>query len=172
MIRHCLLPILAFITSVLYAQVETGTPKIVRSEGIEMKAINLEPAVDQEVAPPNSTGDFDTPPCHPDCAKAEGQACLDKTSSLVLAKLKGAMGTPVADLATHGNSPVSVSFAINQFGDMKDIRVQELVGDKELYQKIMVALYDLPKFAPAIKDGAATGATMHLNYRYADLFEK
>jgi len=144
----------------------------VKSEGIEMQAITPDPTPDMAIAPPSAAGDFDTPPSHPDCAKAEGQACLDRTSALVLIKIKESMGAPSQDLAIHGNDVVSISFGINQFGDMKDIRVQELVGDKELYQKIMVALYDLPKFTPAMKDESAVGATMHINYRYADLFAK
>lgn len=171
MLRH-FAPILLLAIPCFCCAQETETPTIIKSDGIEMQAINPDPAPDMAIAPPSATGEFDTPPSHPDRGKAEGQACLDRTSALILAKLKESMGTPSQDLATHGNDVVSISFGINQFGDMKDIRVQELVGDKNLYQKIMVALYDLPKFTPAMKDGAAAGATMRVNYRYADLFGK
>ncbi|MBK6946168.1 MAG: hypothetical protein IPH21_16100 [Flavobacteriales bacterium] len=171
MIREFASILLLSSTGLCWAQQPT-TPTIVKSDGVEMQAIKAEPAPDMVIAAPSATGEFDTPPSHPDCAKAEGQACLDRTSSLILTKLKTSMGVPSQDLATHGNKVVSISFGINQFGDMKDIRVQEQVGDKDLYQKIMVALYDLPKFTPAMKDGATTGATMHINYTYADLFAK
>ena len=171
MLRQIAPILLLCLPGLCWAQ-EPVTPTVVKSDGVEMKAIKAEPASAMAVAPPSATGEFDTPPSHPDCAKAEGQACLDRTSSLILTKLKSSMGAPSQDLATHGDQVVSISFGINQFGDMKDIRVQEQVGDKDLYQKIMVALYDLPKFTPAIKNGAATGATMHINYSYADLFGK
>jgi len=169
--RH-LAPILLLSLPYFCCAQETDAPKIVKSEGIEMQAIAPVPAKDMALAPPSAVGDFDSPPSHPDCAKAEGQACLDRTSALVLSKLQESMGTPAQDLDIHGNDVVSISFGINQFGDMKDIRVQELVGDKDLYQKIMVALYDLPKFTPAMKDGSSVGATMHISYKYADLFGK
>jgi hypothetical protein len=65
--------------------------------------------------------------------------------------------------------PVSISFAINQFGDMKDIRVEH-TGSSDLPKKVIVALYALPKFIPAKMDGASVATTVSITYPYDALF--
>ncbi len=74
-----------------------------------------------------------------------------------------------ADASGPHSQPVLITFAINQFGEMKDIRVEH-TGSSDLPKKVIVALYALPRFVPAKKDGASVGTVISLSYPYDALF--
>lgn len=113
-------------------------------------------------------GDIDVAPAPPACNDTEGQdrsSCIHKE---VLAAIRKGMDAS-ADRSGPHSHPVMITFVINQFGEMKDIRVEH-TGSTELPKKVIVALYALPKFSPARKDGKAVGSTVKITYPYESLF--
>lgn len=143
---------------------EPDPPAMIKSEAVELKAASTAaPGI-------TATGDFDAPPSHPECS-AKKDGALDCTAGLVLKGIRAHMVAPTMDLKTYGEYPVTVTFVVNQFGDMKDVRVDHS-ADADLAKRIVVAMYDMPKFEPAHKADAATGSTVEVVYHYADLFEE
>lgn len=114
------------------------------------------------------TGEFDVAPAPPACAESEGQARLNCISTEVLAAIRKG-SDPSADRSGPHSYPVLITFVINQYGEMKDIRVEH-TGASDLPKKVIVALYALPKFIAARKDGRAVGATVSITYPYEALF--
>ncbi|MCB0770531.1 MAG: hypothetical protein KDC00_09010 [Flavobacteriales bacterium] len=114
------------------------------------------------------SGSYDIAPAPPSCADTEGDGRLNCLSTEVLAAVRKRMDQGAQASGPHAR-PVSISFAIDQFGDMKDIRVEH-TGSSELPKKVIVALYALPKFIPAKKDGASVGTTVSISYPYEALF--
>jgi hypothetical protein len=114
------------------------------------------------------TGAFDVAPAPPACAESEGQARLNCISDEVLAATRKG-SDPSADRSGPHSYPVLITFVINQYGEMKDIRVEH-TGASELPKKVIVALYALPKFIAARKDGKAVGATVSITYPFEALF--
>ncbi|MEZ4805906.1 MAG: hypothetical protein R2815_00335 [Flavobacteriales bacterium] len=163
MLRTITLSICFFVAVMASAQ-EPASPVQVTSAPIEMQAV-AEAAVGI-----TATGDHDTPPSHPQCSDRKDGA-LDCTADLVLAGIRQHMEAPTMDLKTYGEYPVTVTFVVNRFGDMKDVRVDHS-AEADLAKRIVVAVYDMPKFTPAVKAGAATGSTIQVVYRYADLFDQ
>jgi hypothetical protein len=115
-------------------------------------------------------GDYDVAPAPPACTELAGEARLNCVSSEVLAAIRKGMDQDAQAAGPHSH-PVLISFVINQFGDMKDIRVEH-TGSSDLPKKVIVALYALPKFVPAKKNGASVGTTLNITYPYAALFTK
>lgn len=118
----------------------------------------------------SATGAFDVPPAHPDCDPLQGQERLDCTAAKLLATIRERNGEPRLDLGRFGSSMVTISIGVNQFGEAKDIRVDQL-GDPQLHRNVSTAIYALPTFKPALKDDARTSATMILRYPYEELFK-
>ncbi len=147
------------------------TTTVVKSGPLEMKAADERPNSVIILMPAAATGDFDAVPAHPECTGKKGQESLDCTAALVQALIVEKLEAPTLDMEQWGSSVVGIRFTINQFGEVKDIRVDHS-GDRELSQQVILALYDLPKFNAAAKDGQAVNSTMEVNFRYEDLFNK
>lgn len=154
----------------LSAQEKTApVPRIEKSAPVEMANPDAKPA---SIAPPTAVtiqGDHDTPPAPQACKGKSGQVVLDCLSREVLAAIRAKMD-PLDATSSVSPALVVVTFVINQFGDMKDIRV-EYNGTSDLSKKVIVALYTLPKFAPATKDGSNVGTSVKVTYPYKALFE-
>jgi len=172
MVRTLLLFALSLATCGAFAQEKrSGKSKVVKGEAKELPAAETAPPAPPPAPEPTAlaVGDFDTPPAPPACAEFAGQERLDCVSEKVLAEVRSKVGKAGLDMKSWGHTPVSITFLVNQFGDMKDIRVEHF-GDNELPKKVIVALYGLPKFTPANKGGANVSATIQLTYSYAQLF--
>jgi hypothetical protein len=158
------LMVLLLACSSIFAQ----DPAVVRSAGVEMQPATARPAL-EVVKTISVTGEHDVPPAHADCKTRKGQERLDCTNEHLLGVIRKHLGPPAFDLDEWGDSIVAISFSLNQYGEVKNIRVEHKV-DGGLAQPITVALYSASGFAPAMKDGAAVHSALQLNYRYADLF--
>lgn len=168
MYRHLIASLCIAITSIAVAQ-EEKPATVVRSGSMEMKAVDERPNSVIILSPAAAKGDFDVAPAHPECAGKEGQESLDCTAARVRKLIVEKLGEPSLDLEQWGSSAVGIHFSINQFGEVKDIRVDHS-GDQQLSKQVIIALYDLPKFDPATNKGTAVNSTMEVNYRYEDLF--
>ncbi len=158
----CILPILA-------VGQETKEATVVKSGAVEMKAVDERPAGVIILSPAMAKGDFDVAPAHPTCENSKGQERLDCTAAEVKKIIRSKMKEPGLDLKQWGTSAVSIMFAVNQYGEVKDVRIDHS-GDPELSRNVMVALYDLPRFVPARKGEGNVSANMQVNYRYEELF--
>jgi hypothetical protein len=148
---------------------ETKEPTVVKSGAVEMKAVDERPAGVIILSPAMAKGDFDVAPSHPSCEKMKGQEQLDCTAAEVKKVIRSKMKEPALDIKQWGTSAVSIFFTINQYGEVKDVRVDHS-GDAELSKHVMVALYDLPRFVPARKAETNVTSSMQVNYRYEELF--
>jgi hypothetical protein len=160
---------LLLVAGTTLAQTKTQ-PQVVRSAPKEMKEdVNVLPAAFAEASGLVLTSEVDTPPVHPDCADLKDpQGC---TAQAVLAVLRNHAGKPGLDLKHAGEQPVTVSFLVNKFGEVKDVRVEH-PGDPQLSQKAVVAMYDLPKFNAATKGGGRVDAGMRMVVPYGELFKQ
>lgn len=113
-------------------------------------------------------GDHDTAPAPEACAGKSGELRNDCMYQQVLATIRSEMGTQDPNDGAVAY-PVAISFVVNQFGDLKNIRVDH-TGSTDLSNKVVTALYDMPKFAPATKAGANVGSTVTITYPYQSLF--
>ena len=98
------------------------------------------------------TGTFDEAPALPSTQKLAGQQRIDATAAAVLEAVRKRMPSTAAD--EMRSITVSIHFTVDQYGDVKDIRVQHQ-GEPKLMNTVSVALYEL-RFIPATKDGVAT----------------
>ena len=98
------------------------------------------------------TGDFDQAPAFASTQKLSGQERIDATAAAVLDAVRKRMPAPQAEEVR--SITVSIHFTVDQYGDVKDIRVQHQ-GEPKLMNTVTVALYAL-RFIPATKDGTAT----------------
>jgi len=98
------------------------------------------------------TGTFDEAPALPTTKQLAGQERIDATSDAVLNAVRERMPAIPAD--ENRSITISIHFTVDQYGDVKDIRVQHQ-GEPKLMNTVSVALYEL-RFMPATKDGAAT----------------
>ncbi len=172
MIHRTLIAGLCFLGSFSIAMAQEEKPAtVVKSGGMEMKAVDERPNSVIILSPASAKGDFDKLPHHPECEGKEGQESLDCTAAQIRKLSAEKLGAPGLDMEQWGSSAVAINFTINQFGEVKDIRVDHS-GDQELSKKLIVALYDLPKFDPATKEGKAVNSSMQVNYRYEELFRK
>jgi hypothetical protein len=143
---------------------------VIKPGTVEMKAENERPGGVIIMSPATASGDFDVPPAHPECAGEEGQDRLECTSDQIFALVKEKVGEPTLDMGEWGTSPVNINFSINQFGEVKDIRVEHS-NDTGLQRKVIIALYELPKFNAATKGGKPVTSSMQVNYTYEELFK-
>ncbi|MBP6575215.1 MAG: hypothetical protein KA230_12250 [Flavobacteriales bacterium] len=140
----------------LRAQQPTNPPRVVKSEPKEIK---LEEGGTPAVAPVQNaviweiTGGFDVGPAHPECATAVGTDRDDCTANRVLKGLQS-QGTINPDAVAM---VVDVSFTVNEYGEVKDIRIQG-IADQAFMQKVIVALYAMPRFVYATKGDARSSA--------------
>jgi hypothetical protein len=162
--------VITCIATLATAQGEKPTT-VVKSGSLQMKAADEKPINVLILAPATAKGDFDVPPAHPECAEREGQESLDCTSVHIQRSIARQLGEPSLNMEQWGSSVVGVTFNINQYGELKDVRVDHS-GDGTLSQQVMLALYDLPKFEAATKDGNTVHSSMQVNYRYEDLYRK
>lgn len=158
------------LSSIAMAQ-EEKPATVVRSGSMEMKAVDERPNSVIILSPATAAGDMDKVPYHPDCEGKVGQESLDCSAAEIRQLIAEKLGDPALEMEQWGSSAVGIGFTINQFGEVKDIRVDHS-GDQELSKKVIIALYDLPKFIPASKEGKAVNSSMQVNYRYEDLFRK
>ena len=115
-------------------------------------------------------GDHDIAPAPLSCADKTGEFRNDCMYHQVLAAIRSKMGAQDPNDGAVAY-PVAISFVVNQFGDLKSIRVDH-TGSAELPNKVVMALYDMPTFAPATKAGTNVGSTVTITYPYQSLFAK
>lgn len=161
--------LLLFVSISIASAQESDTPTVVKSDALELKAVEERPAGVIILSPAKAKGDHDVPPLHPECSEQKGQDALDCTADRIKRLIREKLGEPKLDLEQWGSSVVGLDISINQFGEVKDIKVDHS-GDDQLSRQVIIALYDLPKFVPATKDGAAVNSGMVVNYRYEDLY--
>jgi len=152
-------------------------PKVVKDAPKEMKAAPLSSAAPiierpgEESMAWSFTGDHDVPPAHPGCKDLTGDGRGSCTAHQVLAEIKARVKTVPPANKPPGGERITVDFDVNQFGDVKQIAV-DYGGDNVLANQIIVALYALPKFAPATKAGARSTGHCRFEYAPALLFEE
>ncbi len=116
-------------------------------------------------------GDFDTQFAHPDCSEPEGDEQEGCTTKALIEAIKNNLNYNPEE----GNKPVEkdkavdISFSINQYGNVKSIRV-DYTGDPRISQSIIQALYAVPRMIPAHKDGKAVPSSCELSLPYETLF--
>jgi len=152
----------------LFAQ-ETPT-NIIKSEPKEMTNLAPNESVIDGSAKVGVVivGDHDIAPTAESCVGKDGDVRSDCMYHQVLAAIRAKMGNQDPNDGAVAY-PVAISFVVNQFGDLKNIRVDH-TGSADLSNKVITALYDLPKFAPATKAGTSVGSTVTLTYPYQSLF--
>ncbi len=167
--RPILFAILLFaIATMTSAQSDTTKMKVVKSDPVEMKyllslsktSLNLPPAV--------ITGDFTVSCAHPACGKGktaeERAAC---TAMEVLKEIKAHLKVePPAYL-----DQVNVDFDVDIYGYVKTIRANCGTAP-ELGKAVIIALYGLPQFIAAQKDGTRAASHCTFSYASSDLFTK
>ena len=170
---HRILIVATFIagSSAIATAQEEKPATVVKSGGMEMKAVDERPNSVIILSPAAAKGDFDKLPFHPECEGKIDQESLDCSATQIRKLIGEKLGEPSLDLEQWGSSAVGINFTINQFGEVKDIHVDHS-GDQDLSKKVIIALYDLPKFNAATKEGKAVNSSMQVNYRYEDLFRK
>lgn len=156
---------------------ETAPPKVQKSEAKEMTVQPMSSAAPKLDRPGdermswNYAGDFDVPPSHPACQELGGDPRKACNALQVLTEIRSRLKAVPPTTKPVGSARIKVDFDVNQFGDVKQINV-DYAGDKGLANQIIVALYGLPKFLPATKEGAR--AMGHCSFEYAPslLFEE
>lgn len=117
------------------------------------------------------SGEFDLPFAHPECNlddPVERKDCStqqlikDIRKNLTYDPSKG--GKPV-----ESDKAVDIRFSVNQFGNIKSIRVV-YTGDKQISQSIIQALYSVPKMLPARKGGSAVPCAVDMSIPYESIF--
>ncbi len=166
---------LATVPFALLAQ-QTPPPKVVKDAPKEMKAAPLSsaaPILDrpgEERMTWTCTTEVDVAPAHPACKELAGDPRKGCTGEQVMAEIKA----KVKPLPPEKRPPVSemikVEFDVNPYGDVKQPTL-DYAGDKSLADQIMLALYALPRFAPATKGGARSAAHCVLEFAPTLLFE-
>lgn len=147
-------------------RIEKSAPvEMAKPEGTLTPITSAMPATVVEI-----TGAPDVAPAPSACAEKKGQARLDCLSREVLGAIRAKLDPSEAGSGPH-SYPVIITFVVNQFGDMKDIRVEHTSGS-DLPKKVIVALYAMPKFVPAMKGGATIGTSVKLTYPFEALFSK
>jgi hypothetical protein len=142
--------------TILRAQQPTNPPRVVKSDAKEIK---LGEGGKPAVAPAQNamtweiTGAFDIAPAHPECAAAIGDDRDACTAEQVLKSLQSQGSIKSEAVAMV----VDVSFTVNEYGEVKDIRIQG-IADQAFMQKVIVALYAMPRFAYATKGDARSSA--------------
>jgi hypothetical protein len=159
MLRY-LLPCFALALSIC-TKAQTGTDQPVKTGSTGLTTITAPVSV-------VVSGDHDVAPAPATCVEKQGQPRLNCLSNEVLAAIRAKMD-PADAGKSYPSATVVVTFVINQFGDMKDIRVEHQ-GTADLSKKVIVALYALPKFTPATKGGSNVGSTVKVTYAYEALF--
>ena len=167
MLRTMTLPALVFLAMGLAAQDTLSTPADSVSAPTSLGLGEMPTIRSKEV---KVTGEYDVAPAPPACAELAGEARQNCISVEVLAAVRKGLDQNAQASGPHSH-PVLITFVINQFGDMKDIRVEH-TGSSDLPKKVIVALYALPKFVPAKKDGSSVGTTVSITYPYEALFSK
>jgi hypothetical protein len=116
-------------------------------------------------------GDFDVPPAHPKCAELVGEPRKSCTAQEVLTEIKTRLKAVPPATLPPASVRIVVDFDVDQYGDVKRIGVV-YAGDQALANQIIVALYGLPKFNPATKEGARAVSHCTFDYSPALLFAK
>jgi hypothetical protein len=171
-----LLLLLAISTSLATMAQQTPPPKVVKDEAKEMKLEPLPSAAPILDRPGEErmdwafTGTFDVPPTHPNCKDLAGEPRKACTAEQVLAEIKARLKAVPPATLPPASVRIVVNFDVDQFGLVKQIAV-EYSGDKALANQIIVALYGLPKFLPATKDGARAPSHCTFDYAPSLLFE-
>ncbi|MEO8590506.1 MAG: hypothetical protein ABI432_14110 [Flavobacteriales bacterium] len=156
----------------VFGQETTPTSvKVVKSDAMEMKSGDPAPTPSAGGATAVALGDFTSAPAVKGCGDLKEQPRLDCSAEKVLAAIRGQVGAPALDMKAFGASPVTVTFVVNQFGDVKDIRVEH-PGDVALNKAVTLALYGLPRLVPASKGTADVIASLQFKYPYSELFVK
>ena len=156
---------------------ETQPPKVVKDEAKEMKLAPLPSAAPILDRPGEErmgwayTGAFDVPPAHPNCKELAGEPRKACTAEHVLTEIKERLKAVPPATLPPASVRIVVNFDVDPFGLVKQIAV-EYSGDKALANQIIVALYGLPKFLPATKDGARTPSHCTFDYAPSLLFEE
>ena len=149
---------------------ETAPTKVQKSEAKELKVQPMSSAAPMLDRPGdermswNYTGDFDVPPSHPSCQELSGDPRKACNAQQVLTEIRSRLKAVPPTTKPVESVRIKVDFDVNQFGDVKQINV-DYAGDKRLANQIIVALYGLPKFLPATKEGAR--AMGHCSFEYA-----
>ena len=158
----------------IQAQRTAGSVHMIqRSEGTEMAPAPIDP---RQPLPDGTrpmtwafTGDHAEPPAHPSCLEGsatERQAC---TGEAVLNEIRGKIKLAAPETMPPASVRVQVDFDVNQFGDVKQVNVT-YGGDVSISRSIITALYALPKFIPAKKEGFRTASHCSFSYAPALLF--
>lgn len=157
----------------LFATALSAQEPVMRIE----KSVPVEMQADPKKTAPSATvqqmnvvvsGTPDVVPAPAACKEKTKQDRLDCMHGEVLTALRAKLTEADAGAGPLG-SPVVISFAINEYGEMKDIHVDN-ASSPDLPKKVIVALYAMPKFAPAEKDGKTIGTKVTVSYPFDALF--
>ena len=116
-------------------------------------------------------GDNDENLSHPLCSGSPQGDREDCTVEVLLSEIQKSLTYK----PTEENRPlekdvsVEISFMVNEFGNIKNIKVQ-YSGDSRLKQAIIQALYSIPRMSPAMKDGAPAPSECMIIYPYDAIF--
>ena len=146
----------ALTASALFAQQPPTPPNVVKSDAKEMKpsqggAPVVAPA--QDAMTWEFTGAFDSAPAHTDCAAMVGDERNACTAQRVLQGIRSQGKVDPTAVALV----VEVSFGVNEYGEVKDIKLHG-IADEPFMRKAIVALYAMPKFAYATKADVRIGS--------------
>ena len=167
--RHHLV-LLTFVPFASFAQADSTRMKVVRSAPIEMKGpgnmVSSSASSASMISAPAITGDFTVSSAHPTCAKSPSTEERAKcTAKEVLARIN----TQLKAERPKSLDVVTVDFDVDEYGDVKAIRANTGT-EPELGKALIVALYGLPKFEAAKKDGTRTASHCSFSYGVNDLF--
>ncbi len=168
-LRPCL-ALLICVPFVSLAQTDTTKLKVVRSAPIEMKGagnmVSSTASSTAMISAPSITGDFTVSSAHPSCAKGTGTeeraAC---TAHEVLVRIN----TQLKAARPKSLDVVTIDFDVDEYGDVKAIRANT-GAEPELGKALIVALYGMPEFEAAKKDGKRTASHCSFSYPVNDLF--
>jgi hypothetical protein len=121
------------------------------------------------------TGVFTTPSSHAACAKGKpgtkagdsGEDRVACTAEEVLEQIRSKLKAE----APAYMDVVVVDFDIDEYGDVKTIRAN-CASEPDLGKAVIVALYGMPKFIPAKKEGTRVASHCTFHYPVASLFAK
>lgn len=164
--RSLIIALLCCSAGMMFGQEEI---KVVKDDAKEMEAETV-----QELGAADFRymfkGDHDQPLSHPECQDAPAGDREDCTVELILADIKKSVNyDPTMSKPLEKDMDVEISFNVNEFGNVKNIKVQ-YSGDVRLTQAIIQALYTMPRMSAAQKDGAAVPSSCQIIYPYAAIF--
>ncbi|HQW04527.1 MAG TPA: hypothetical protein PLV08_02560 [Flavobacteriales bacterium] len=170
MTRSLLLACSIGLSTIILAQ-EDKAPQVVKSEAMEMQVATTPSITFTEILPQTKVeviGLSDVAPAPAACDGTADQARVDCLGREVLKAIQEKLKT-AGVAADDSGYPVSVAFALNEYGEVRSVQV-ERTGGTDISKHVIVALNGIRDFRPATQEDTPVGVGIRITYPAELLF--